>query len=372
MKQTGYDMLYLSACAVNKIKPDSDYITHVNLDKLFQMCQYHSLTAIVCTALESAGIYDKKFMEEKAKAIRKVMLLDAERKQICGFLEQNNIWYMPLKGVILKNMYPEIGMRQMSDNDILYDVSYRTIIMDFMQKRGYHLKGDNRNHCDEWLKEPVYNFEMHFNLFVKSRKIFYNYYKNVKNRLVRVDGKKYMYRFSDEDFYIYMTAHAYKHYSIGGTGLRTLLDYYVYLKNKETQLDWEYIAKEIKKLDISEFEKEIRTTAKKTFIPCSELTEKEREMVEFMLFSGTYGNVYNIIKHKAELLEADSKSKYIFRRIFPNMKFYREYFPITARCPVLIPFVWIYRLFRAVFKRHDKYLSEIKNIRKMSEKEFSQ
>jgi hypothetical protein len=140
MKQTGYDMLYLSACAVNKIKPDSNYITHVNLEKLFQMCRYHSLTAIVCTALESAGVLDKRFMEEKAKAIRKIMLLDTEREQICSFLEQNHIWYMPLKGVILKNMYPQFGMRQMSDNDILFDACYRNNVIDFMQNRGYYLK----------------------------------------------------------------------------------------------------------------------------------------------------------------------------------------------------------------------------------------
>lgn len=372
MKQNGYDMLYLSACAVNEITPDSEYIAHMDLEKLFQMCRYHSMTAIVCTALERAGIYDKKFMEEKAKAIRKIMLLDAEREQICGFLEQNHIWHMPLKGVILKEMYSEIGMRQMSDNDILFDPSYREIVTDFMQKRGYHLKGDNGAHCDEWLKEPVYNFEMHLNLFVKNREVFYQYYKNVKERLIRVDGKKYAYRFSDEDFYIYMTAHAYKHYNIGGTGLRSLLDYYVYLKKKESQLDWNYIEKELEKLEISEFEREIRATAKKAFIPDSKLTEKEREMVEFMLFSGTYGNVSNSIKSHAKLLDADSKNKYIFRRIFPNMEFYKKYFPTAARYPVLIPFVWVYRLIRAVFKRRDKYVKEIRNIKKMSEKEFSQ
>jgi hypothetical protein len=370
MKQTGYDMLYLSACAVNKIKPDSNYITHVNLEKLFQMCRYHSLTAIVCTALESAGVLDKRFMEEKAKAIRKIMLLDTEREQICSFLEQNHIWYMPLKGVILKNMYPQFGMRQMSDNDILFDACYRNNVIDFMQNRGYYLKSDNGAQCDEWLKEPVYNFEIHLNLFVKNHEDFYYYYKNVKERLIKVDGKKYEYRFSDEDFYIYMTAHAYKHYSVGGTGLRSLLDYYVYLKKKESQLDWEYIEKELEKLEISEFEREIRTVAKKAFIPNSELTEKEREMVEFMLLSGTYGNVSNSIKYRAKLLDADSKSAYIFRRIFPNIKFYKQYFPIVARYPVLIPFVWVYRLARAIFKRRDIYVKEIRNIKKMSEKEL--
>ncbi len=370
MKQNGYAMLYLSACAVNVIKPDSEYISHIDLEKLFQMCQYNSMTAIVCTALESAEIYNKKFMEEKAKAIRKIMLLDVEREKICRFLEQNRIWYMPLKGVILKEMYPEIGMRQMSDNDILFDASCRNLVTDFMKKRDYHLKSDNGNQCYEWLKEPVYNFEMHLNLFIKNQEVFYNYYKNVKEQLVRVDGKKYAYRFSDEDFYIYMTAHVYKHYSIGGTGLRSLLDYYVYLQNKEDYLDWKYIINELEKLNISEFENEIRNTAKNAFIPNSELSEKERKMVEFMLLSGTYGSEFGLIKSKAKLLGADSKSKYIFRRIFPDMKFLKRHFPTASRYPVLIPFVWVYRLVRALFKRRDKYIKEIRNIKKMSEKEF--
>lgn len=32
---------------------------------------------------------------------------------------------MPLKGILLKEMYPKIGMLQMADNDILYDKQYR-------------------------------------------------------------------------------------------------------------------------------------------------------------------------------------------------------------------------------------------------------
>lgn len=172
MKQTAYDMLYLSACAVNETVPDPEYISHLDLQKLFELCQYHSLTALVCTALESAGIYDKKFMEVRAKAIRKNMLLDAEREKICRFLEQNDIWYMPLKGVILKEFYPQIGMRQMSDNDILFDESYRKEVMQFMKNRGYHLKGNNGKHCDEFLKIRCILFAARFWTYRNSMRLF--------------------------------------------------------------------------------------------------------------------------------------------------------------------------------------------------------
>lgn len=93
MKETAYDMLYLSACAVNGIVPDTGRIAHMNLEKLFQICQFHSFTAIVCMSLESVGIANKKFIEAKSKAIRKNILLDTEREKIFEFLEQNKIWY---------------------------------------------------------------------------------------------------------------------------------------------------------------------------------------------------------------------------------------------------------------------------------------
>ena len=79
---------------------------------------------------------------------------------------------MPLKGVILKELYPKIGMRQMSDNDILFDETYRKDVVRFMKNKGYHLKSGINAHCDEWVKEPVYNFEMHLNLFVESNEFF--------------------------------------------------------------------------------------------------------------------------------------------------------------------------------------------------------
>ena len=138
MKQAAYDMLYLTACAVNGIKPEKNIIKAMDMDKLFEICQFHSLTSIVCMALESTGIKPShKWIETKAKAIRKVMLHDVERQNIISFMEENGIWYMPLKGVILKELYPKSGMRQMTDNDILYDETYQHELRNFMVGRGY-------------------------------------------------------------------------------------------------------------------------------------------------------------------------------------------------------------------------------------------
>ena len=75
--------------------------------------------------LESAGIYNDKFRTAKEKASRKNIFLDAGRKKLFSFCEENGIWYMPLKGSVLKELYPDFSMRQMADNDILFDAGYQ-------------------------------------------------------------------------------------------------------------------------------------------------------------------------------------------------------------------------------------------------------
>ena len=62
------------------------------------------------------------------------------------------------------------------------------------------------------------------------------------------------YHFTPEDFYVYLVAHEYKHYVRGGTGLRSLLDVYVFLRRMGDSLDRDYIRRETDKLNITEFE----------------------------------------------------------------------------------------------------------------------
>jgi len=346
-------------------------VNDIDLDSLYKFCQYHSITALIGYALESVGIKDSRFVQVKEKAIRKNMLLDVERKRIQKFLDEKQIWNMPLKGVVLKELYPKIGMRQMSDNDILFDAEKRSVVSDFMKKSGYHHKNALSSNCDEWVKEPMYNYEMHMNFFTEgSNPVFYNYYKDVFKKLVRINDKTYEYKFTDEDFYIYMTAHAYKHYNFGGSGVRTLIDYYVFLKAKSDTMDIDYILDELDELGLTEFEASMRKTSLHIFSGDADLTDEEASVLKFMSESGTYGNNKIKMKNTSKLINANSKSQYILKRIFPNAAYFKRWFPITYKYPVLIPFVWVYRLFRAPIKRREKIKAEIVQFKKMDNDSF--
>lgn len=372
MRQTAYDMLYFSMCALNNIKPDSKRVAEVDLEKLFKMCQFNSLTAITCKALEMAGVFDRRFIEAKAKAIRKVLMLDAERQKICAFMEQNKIWHMPLKGVYIKEMYPEIGLRQMADNDILYNEKYQMELQAFMVENGYETESIGVEHHDTYIKKPVYNFEMHTSLFDEvSEKEYSAYYADIKKRLVKVEDTDYCYNFTDEDFYIYIKLHEYRHYSEGGTGLRSLMDTYVFIKSKPN-LNWDYISEEMGRLEIDNYEKQSRELALKIFSGdnADSLSEKEREMLEYFLFSGTYGTVKNVVENRMKKIDSQtgsaSKFKYWKSRVFPPMEYYQVYMPFIYRHKWLLPFGWLYRTVRAVTFRRKKLQSEMSALSELS------
>ena len=63
-----------------------------------------------------------------------------------------------------------------------------------------------------------------------------------------------------------MTAHEWKHYNASGTGIRFLLDRYVYCKAKGDVLNWKYITEQCRQLEIADFEQECRQLAVKVFL----------------------------------------------------------------------------------------------------------
>jgi len=56
---------------------------------MLKICKQPSISGITAYAIESAVIKNEAFQKEKSLAIRNTMVLDAERKQICRFFEEN-------------------------------------------------------------------------------------------------------------------------------------------------------------------------------------------------------------------------------------------------------------------------------------------
>lgn len=357
------EVIYLSGCVINGAVPDGSRIEDMDIALLYQAACDHYLAAIVGFALESVGIKDHDFSQAKAKSIRKVTVMEIDRERLFSCLEHEGIWYMPLKGSVIKSFYPSVGLRQMSDNDILFDKAYAERVRDIMLGMGYTCEVFDGETHDVYHKEPVCNFELHTALFGDSyNKEICEYYLNVKDRLIRDEGRQYGYHFSSNDLYIYLLCHEYKHYSHGGTGLRSLLDTYVIWKKLGNELDEEYIRSECEKLGISDFEQKNRQLALSLF--GGDGAEYDSKLLEYFAFSGTYGNIQNVVKNSVSKNGGGKKGKrrYILDQLFLPMSTIKLYYPVFYRHKILLPGLFVYRILKAVTVKRKTTLIKLKTL----------
>ncbi len=378
------DFLYLIGCALHQLPPDAERVAGMDMERLYRLAKSQTLTAITYMGLEPALTEEQrsselmvKWRQRKDRAIRKNLLLDTARAEICARMEDAGIWYMPLKGSLLKDLYPRVGMRQMADNDILYDETREDDLLTIMTELGYQPESVGRGVHDVYQKPPVYNFEMHRALFGSTGQQFEAYYQNVKDRLLPAEGHTCAYRFSDEDFYVYVTAHAYKHYANCGTGLRFLADTYVYLTARASGMDWVYLRRELAALGLAAFEEQARTLADKLFAaPLTEdlLTDADREMLAYCLGSGTYGTMETMVGNRLQEMQgADGKVtrrtkwRYYWSRFYPSREFCRVNYPFVARWWIIKPFWAVFRLGRGLVRNRKAIGREIRIVQRKGE-----
>ena len=356
-----------------------------DLEAVYEYVKISGISAITFMALENAvDVSDESsFMFEWKKmrlnAMRRNLLFDKERSEITNFLERNGIWYLPLKGSVIKEMYPNPEMREMNDNDILIDQNGRDQAKDFMLSRGYQVKPndkgviDDKGNSDEFIKDPFFYFELHkFLIEERYSPKQYDYFLSIKDRLIKDTDKEYGYHMSDEDFYLYMICHAHKHFSRNGMGIRFLMDEYVFLKEKGETLDNDYINEKIREFGLEQFDADLRKVSKMAFdedVECLEesLSDSEKALYDSCLGAGIFGNIETRWKNEAYEMSANStdtitKKEYIKNRLFPDENWYRIYHPFVYKHKIVKPFFTIYRLTVLAFRGRKNVKKEMDQV----------
>lgn len=252
--------------------------------------------------------------------------LDAERELIASRLREAGLSYVVLKGAVLAAKYPSPTMRSMADNDILYgyvdpspgggyvprgaderEVSHlrseaASVVTQIMGELGYVVVEQGEWAADiHFAKAPCLNFELHHAL-METRSPLYAYYENPW-RLARragqsaaaAEGAGEELVFSDEDQYVYMIAHAFKHVNRSGFGVRLLADIAVTEGAAGEDFDWGYVSRELCELGIDDFERLMRGLTHAVMSE-GELDENGAEIVRRMIACGTYGSEEEKIK----------------------------------------------------------------------------
>ena len=101
-------VIYLVSCAIHNNIPDKSLVSEMNIEKVYSLTCKHMLSTIIAIALESAGYKDSYSNKAIANSLRRTVIFETNRVSLFQKLEQAGIWYMPLKGLILKDFYPKV------------------------------------------------------------------------------------------------------------------------------------------------------------------------------------------------------------------------------------------------------------------------
>jgi len=321
-----------------------------NWEEVFALAKRHSLGSLFYLILKDGKILNEELIIKarkhfSAQTAQQVMQ-EYYSELLISKMEKRKIRLMPLKGYYMRKLYPIPEMRTSCDVDVFYDKERREEILEILPSLGFSLLSTSEND-DHWNKDII-TVETHFDL-TEEKSRYRDYYKDVWNRLITKDGVRY--EFSDEDFYIYMMIHAAKHFTNAGFGIRTVLDIYVY--NKEKVLDREYLKNEFEKLKLFKFVQCFENLASFWFGK-GEINEETELLSSYVIDSGVYGKEDNgvVMRNIDKTATAKStKRAFLFKMIFPSYKVMAKRYKVLKKCAILLPIMWIVRWFQAVFFR---------------------
>ena len=350
----------------------------LDMEALWHFSGKHAIRPVIASVLigndmVSDDEWKQVWRETMLKNVRKTLAFDVERKRIFQALEDNDIRYVPLKGIIVNRFYPVYGTRDFSDNDILVDPGAIERVEQAVKPLSYTFEPTAIMVHYTFHREPFYSFEFHFRLFNDNEKFkaFNTYFNRLASDLMAQPSSSCAREMSREDHCVYLMAHAYKHYVKSGLGLKTPAD--IYAAFSKLQPDAEAVSKKLNELGILQFARSLEGVARKIFggtneFCLSDLNEDERFLLDEVLRVGGKGNADEYYSKEyldyVEKSGSNSRLGYYKSRLFPDMEAYRKKFPVFYKHKTLHPLFYIYRPIRGIFVNGKGLRHELKSVSK--------
>lgn len=274
-------------------------------------------------------------------------------RDACQKLDQMGVRHMLLKGSVMKNYYPSPDMRTMGDIDILIEADRCDEVVKAFLDDGFTFDGKGDLHSN--VKKGSAYIEFHRAMVDSRHEILSAYYGDGFRLPHKCGGSEYEYKLTDEDFYVFLIAHIAKHYRYGGTGIRSLLDLYVYEKALPS-LDFDYINAELDKIGLLVFSGKIRKIARDWY--SGGFNGEFDLMSEYIVSGGVYGIKGTEMQNSFILNNLDEniqskKIKNFFGIIFLNYDEMKIRYPFLENKKFLLPLFWIVRFFDTLL--HNPY-----------------
>lgn len=310
-----------------------------------------------------------KFKNEYKMGLAKEATQHMAVEQILKTFEEHRISCLPLKGCLVKYLYPRPDMRLMADIDILIKPGQAEQIKERMLDMGFTAKHWGGTH-DVYYRVPYMNLEMHRKL-IFDESPYSAYLSRTWDRAGLKAEYRCVYQLTEEDFYIYLIIHLTKHYAGKGTGIRSFLDICLYTRRYRQTMDWNYIWTELEEIGLRKFAESIIGLCGVWFNG-AESKELYAEMAEYVFYSGVYGtgrqSFIAAMSSSAgkKIPIGAAKRAYRLKLFFPPVSAMQGRYPFLERVPELLPVCWVLRGLRCLLFKRKHTFQIIRRIRSVS------
>lgn len=316
---------------------------------MVRLAAKHKIAALMYYGMIGAGLDDDPAMQQLfmgccqyvAVSERQMAMLN----QLFAAFEERQIDYLPLKGVLLKRIYPKPEMRRMGDADILFRRDQYESIKALLTEMGFTFDYETDH---EWVwKHPSLLLEMHKRIVPRRDKDLYRYFGNGWAHAVADEERPYRYGFTPEMQFVSLFVHLVKHYRGGGIGLSHMVDLWVFRRHYPN-LDEAVIRAELDKVYLGEFYANVWETLLVWF-EGAEPTEKTDFITNVIFDNGVYGTrerAHLSCVAKAGHGDKAHTNSYVakwLRLVFPPKNALQTKYPVLRRCGVLLPVIWVVR-----------------------------
>ena len=328
---------------------DDDFLT------LYKLCQLHDLAHIVFMALEDLNIIlpekiKSLFYSDNLRAIVRQERLQFAYNQLVEILRTEKIEFVPLKGIVIRNLYPKAYYRTSCDIDVLVDKEKIDQILSILTEK-YHYKRYTGSEYDVMLiAENGEHIELHYGLDLRYKGEKINRITdNLFSDLILDSDGEYEKKFKSEFFFFYFVEHMAKHFIEGGCGVRSFIDLML-LKSIDGFESQEGIQL-IKECNLLSFyQNAVRTC--EVWFGGEQANEFTNSIEKYVIIGGAYGSFDN--KVKVEQNRRGGKFKYFLSRIFLPYRVLKYQFPILKKHKWLFPFMQVARWFKRIFEGRTK------------------
>lgn len=357
---------------IEKLYPDVDWNEVINLAKR------HKVEGIEYIALSRTKVGDTVDTENMESLKRQALITGMSQSRnikslskVFKKINEENIPVIVLKGLVVRDFYPQPDQRSMSDADILVHKEDVEKIKQVLINMGYTFLEDHKaSHHIALVHNQYPMVEVHWNLFKRDgfSEELEDYERVIWRSAIKVKvGDAEVLSLGYEDLALHLCMHMAAHLAATGFGVRQLCDLVLLAEKKSEEIDWNSFIMKARMYGFEKFSTIMFILCRELFnlkIP-NEISTKGidnrrnvKALIDDIFENGVHGKsdmtsrfgnqvAFNF-EDKDENATVGAMKRYL-RFIFPKIDDMSDKYNYAKKIKVLAPVAWIHHLFAGIF-----------------------